>query len=311
MGSLIAGRLAATNKYNVWMVSSWKEHIQKINTTGLHMRTLDRRSHVIPIRATSDVNEILNKHGPVDLAIVLVKSPKTEGAAAKAKLLIHPRNGIVLTLQNGVGNREKIIEQVGDEWRVIQGVTSQGSFIPESGVIWHTGHGSTILAYDSANRDQVKQIADMLTEANLPCDTINNLDSILWGKLIINSGINPLTALLRIKNGELTKNDLLKEIVRRTVHEGTNVAKAKGVELPFSDPYESALAVASATAENLSSMLQDVIRGEKTEIDSINGAIVREGEKLGIDVPTNKTLIQLLSLPYISNSKNVIQSLTK
>lgn len=308
MGSLVAGRLAATGQNNVWMVSSWKEHIQKIKTTGLRLRTLDRRSAVIPVQATHDVSEILEKNGPVDLAIVLVKSPKTSPAAEKAKQLLHPRKGMVLTLQNGVGNREKIIDVIGDEHRVVQGVTSQGSFIPESGIIWHTGHGNTVLAYTSQNRHEVREIASTLTDANIPCDMINDLDSVLWGKLIINSGINPLTALLRIRNGELTKSDLLKEIMRRTVHEGSNVAKAKGVKLPFEDPLESALAVATATAENVSSMLQDVIRGETTEIDYINGAIVREGEKLGVEVLTNKTLVELLALPYIADAQKVIQT---
>lgn len=311
MGFLVAGRLAASGQNNVWMISSWKEHVQKINKSGLKFRTLDRRSELIPVQATHDITEVLNKNGPVDLAIVLVKSPKTSSAAEKAMQLIHPKQGMILTLQNGVGNREKIINVIGDENRVIQGVTSQGSFIPESGHIWHTGQGNTVLAYSAQNRHEVKAIATMMTEANLPCDMINDLDSVLWGKLIINSGINPLTALLRIRNGELTKSELLKEIVRRTVHEGTNVAKAKGVKLPFDDPLESALAVASATAENLSSMLQDVMRGETTEIDYINGAIVREGDKLGVDVPTNRTLVELISLPHVSpDTKKILQTLS-
>src|SRR5690606_20358110 len=120
------------------------------------------------IIATTDLNEILNKNGPVDVAMVLVKSPHTKEAAEKAAKLVS-RNGLVVTLQNGLGNKEVIASALGDENRVVQGVTSHGSMILESGRVRHTGLGTTTLAFNPNNYHDVKAIAEMLTQAGITC----------------------------------------------------------------------------------------------------------------------------------------------
>jgi 2-dehydropantoate 2-reductase len=128
-----------------------------------------------------------------DLAVVLVKSSCTRAAAENAFKLIHPTKGFVLTLQNGLGNKEIIAEVVGDDTRVLQGVTSNASYIVESGHVWQTGLGNTALAFNPKTSSQIKEIAEMLMAAGFPCELTDNLESMLWGKLIVNAGINPLT----------------------------------------------------------------------------------------------------------------------
>jgi 2-dehydropantoate 2-reductase len=306
MGSLVGGKLAASGNYNVSFLSGWKEHVEKINRQGLSLTNMDHTvQQVQGIYAASSVEEILERYnGKVDVAMVLVKSPNTKKAADQAARLLHyNKNGLVLTLQNGLGNKEIIAEALGDSLRVVQGVTSMGSMLPESGKVLHTGNGPTSISFDPNNYREVKDIAEMLIYSGIPCNLIQDVEGMLWGKLLVNAGINPVTALLRVKNGAIVDNETCKELMLKTVHEGANVAKARGVMLPYDDPFQRVLEVANATKENVSSMLSDVLRGAKTEIDSINGAIVKEGEKLGIPVLTNKTLVNLVSsLSIVGNA---------
>ena len=108
----------------------------------------------------------------------------------------------------------------------------------------------------------------------------DNMDGMVWGKLIINAGINPLSALFRVKNGVLAENAVCRDLLQRTVKEAAEVAESKGIKLPFQNPVEMCLDVARSTGGNRSSMLCDVMRGVKTEIDAINGTVVREGMQL-------------------------------
>lgn len=297
MGSLVGGSLASMDDNDVWIVSSWKEHVDKINSSGLTFQRRDSSTHqVTSLKATTNVNEILDQVGNVDLAVVMVKSPFTKEAAAKASQLIHPTKGLVLTLQNGLGNREILGDAIGDPSRVIQGVTSHGGNILGSGFVSHTGDGYTTLAFDPSNRKLVEELAQLLSRAGFECNMTDALEGMQWGKLIVNSAINPLSAILRVKNGVLIENETCRNLLGRTAKEGEAVAHARGVKLPF-DVSQQVLEVASATRENQSSMLKDVMRGIPTEVDSINGAIVREGERLGVEVFYNRTLCGLVGLP--------------
>jgi 2-dehydropantoate 2-reductase len=131
----------------------------------------------------------------------------------------------------------------------------------------------------------------------------------LWGKLIVNAGINPITAILRLKNGELLDNAIGKDLLVKTVNEAVAVATQRGncifryreliwllgIKLPYDNALESVLAVAKATSGNISSMLADVMRGVTTEINAINGVIVNEGERMGLSVQTNRKLVESIN----------------
>ena len=134
----------------------------------------------------------------------------------------------------------------------------------------------------------------MLSKAGLPTVVEPDVRSLVWGKLVINTGINALTALLRLRNGQLAEQAETRRLLALAVEEAVLVARAAGVQLPYEDPVEKVLAVAVATGQNQSSMLQDVLRGSPTEIAVINGAIVREGERLGVATPVNRTLTLLV-----------------
>ena len=121
------------------------------------------------------------------------------------------------------------------------------------------------------------------------------MDDLIWGKLIINVGINALAAITGLKNGRLPEYEGSLSIMKNAVEEAVSVSKAKNIKLPYNDPFEKVLEVCRNTSGNIASMLQDVLNRKVTEIDFINGAICREGENLGISTPVNQTLTSLIS----------------
>jgi 2-dehydropantoate 2-reductase len=131
-------------------------------------------------------------------------------------------------------------------------------------------------------------------KAGFQTRVVERVDDLIWGKLIINVGINALTAILRVKNGRLPDLPGVPRIMEEAVNEAVAVSRAKEIQLPYPDPIGRVMEVCRATAGNVASMLQDVLKNKMTEIDAINGAIVREGQKLGIPTPVNRTLTSLV-----------------
>ncbi len=287
MGSLFGGRLALAGE-EVWLLDVWEEHVRTIREQGL---TIVTAAKDIPTRpnATTKLEEI----GQADLVVIFVKSTATKAAAQTAKRLLGPATA-VMTLQNGYGNAETIAAVVGAE-RVIAGTTSQGATLLGPGRIMHGGSGETHIGELAGGRsERLEKIASALTRAGIPTVGDDNVTALIWGKLVINVGINALTGITGLKNGQLADYDETKEVLAMAVEEAVAVADAAGVTLPYTDPVDKVLVIAVATAENRSSMLQDLAGGRMTEIDAINGAIVREGFRRGVPTPVNKTLTMLI-----------------
>lgn len=287
MGSLFGGRLALAGE-EVWLLDVWEEHVRTIREQGL---TIVTAAKDIPTRpnATTKLEEI----GQADLVVIFVKSTATKAAAQTAKRLLGPATA-VMTLQNGYGNAETIAAVVGAE-RVIAGTTSQGATLLGPGRIMHGGSGETHIGELAGGRsERLEKIASALTRAGVPTVGDDNVTALIWGKLVINVGINALTGITGLKNGQLADYDETKEVLAMAVEEAVAVADAASVTLPYADPVDKVLAIAVATAENRSSMLQDLAGGRMTEIDAINGAIVREGFRRGVPTPVNKTLTMLI-----------------
>ena len=293
MGSLFGGLLATHPDNDVWLIDPWIDHITTIKEEGLTLITPDGETLVLRVNATTDPEEVRGQAGLADMALICVKSYATTRAARQAARILAP-DGLVLTLQNGLGNREAIAEVVG-ETRVVQGVTSHGASVLGPGRIRHAGTGETYLTPPTPNmRPRVEAIADVFAHVGIETRVIDDLQTLLWSKLIVNVGINALTAILRVHNGVLTRYDICRDMVARAVNEAVAVAHALGIELPYDEPVRHVLDVAWRTGANRSSMLTDILRGTPTEIDAINGVVVREGERLGIPTPFNEALVLLV-----------------
>ena len=286
MGSLFGGLLAESGA-EVRLLDVWAEHIRAIREQGLR---IEKEGHTrsVHLQGTTDPEAI----GRAELVIVFVKSTHTELAAHTAKTLVSPE-GSILTLQNGMGNADTLASVV-DPAQVMAGTTSHGATMLGPGHIRHAGEGPTVIGMWSGGAlGRARQIADYFTGAGIETTAVEDVRSVVWGKLLVNVGINAVTALTGIKNGQILDLEATRNLSRAAVEEAVAVAKALGVGVR-DDAVEHVLAVAKATAANRSSMGQDVDHGRHTEIDAINGAVVREAAKVGVDTPVNRTLTALV-----------------
>lgn len=289
MGSIYGGFLAEAGN-EVYFIDVYKEHVDNINKHGLYIEDPNGSRYIKGIKATTNAEEV----GVVDLAIVFVKSTITDIAVQQNKSIIG-ENTTVLTLQNGLGNIEKISAVVPVE-QIIAGTTSHGSSMLGPGKVRHAGHGDTVIGeLDGSITDRINLIAKTFKEAKLdPVTVSDNVMGVIWDKLLVNLGINAVTALTGLKNGQILDYPETEWIAVEAVKEGAKIAEAKGIKLGYPNAVEHFKEVAKNTGENISSMLADILNGRKTEIMNISGAIVREGEKYNIDTPVNKVLTNLV-----------------
>ncbi len=282
MGSLFGSRLAPFA--NVTLLGNWQEQLQAVQQNGLTLIEPNGRSRQQAIHITNQPEKI----PPSDVVLIAVKSHQTERAAQQAKQILAP-TGLVLTLQNGIGNLETITAVITQN-SVTLGTTSEGATMVEPGVVRHAGWGQTYLTQTEETAVTIQQITTLFEQAGFHSEISDNVDGLIWGKLAINAGINPLTALLRVPNGFLAENETVRAIMQTAADEVAQVATAQNIHLPFADAGQRALEVAQATAANHSSMLQDVLRGAPTEIDVICGAVVKHGRLHNIPTPINEQL---------------------
>jgi 2-dehydropantoate 2-reductase len=283
LACLFASRLAAAG-LPVTMLGSWPDGLAALRHHGVRLLDLNGSTHAYDV----EVMDAGSCHGSYSKALVLVKSWQTERVARQLERCLDD-SGIALTLQNGFGNVETLQAVLGFT-RVALGVTTTGARVLEPGYVQHTGEGKVSLG----SHKNLAGFGELLQNAGFQVEMIADPQSLLWGKLVINAAINPLTALLRVPNGELLARPSARELMQEAASEAALVAAAKEIRLPYDDPEDAVEAVAKNTASNISSMLQDVLRGTPTEIDAINGAVIREGEKVGLLAPVNRILWRLV-----------------
>jgi 2-dehydropantoate 2-reductase len=282
LACLFAARLAANN-VQVTLMGSWREGISALNQQGVRLESREG-TQLFPVRAVSSPEDIQN----YKYAFVLVKSWQTERAAAQIAEFLSP-DGLAVTLQNGLGNLD-ILERELDQKRVTQGVTTAGATLLGPAHVRQVGP----LQVSLGKHPRIQDLDRMLQAAGFLVQVEEQLESLVWKKLMINSAINPLTAVLQVPNGRLLELPGAQKIMTAAAQEVADLAKMKGLQIPDEDPWVRVESVARSTAQNLSSMLQDIRRGAPTEIEAISGAVVKEAARFGMDVPINFTMLQLV-----------------
>lgn len=293
MACLFAARLAAGGN-RITLLGSWQEALEALGRDGVRLLDLDGCERVYPVRAVSSPEECEG----AGLALVLVKSWQTERAAKQLEQCLSS-DGLALSLQNGLGNHEILAGVLGEE-RVVLGTTTAGATLLGPGRVRAGGNGKLTLG----SQPRLGPLVSVMQAAGFEVQVVPDVESVLWGKLVINAAINPLSALLRISNGGLLLPPPVKDLMAEAAQEAAAVASAYGIHLPYPDPVAAVEEVALRTAQNFSSMLQDVLRGAPTEIDAISGVIVRLGEQAGLAVPVNRTLWRLVKGLY-ENSADI------
>jgi 2-dehydropantoate 2-reductase len=317
LGSLLAGLLRLSRPGGeIWLVGGEHStaHLAIIEKEGLSIefspelaekwpnaaRFKSAAEGYIRVKGLRTATGPAQVKGKINLAIVAVKSYQTEKIAAQIAACLDP-DGLAVTVQNGLGNLELLQAALGPG-RVTQAVTSLGASLLGPGRIRFAGLGLTVFprveiyGLDAPIGYRQSELFAQLENIGLPLDKNDDLQSVIWGKLVVNTAINPLTALLNCTNGALLENPASLELLEKVAAETAGIARRAGIKLPY--PYQDAPTqarhVARTTAANTSSMLADVRRGSPAEIEAINGAVVRVAENMGKKAPLNRTLYLLV-----------------
>ena len=271
----------------VTLVDSWQEHVETINREGLHADGA-LGDHRFRLDAYTTPPTGLN----ADLAIIFVDTNNTQAGALAAKQVLAP-NGYVITFQNGIGNVEALQDVLGEN-RVLGGssMCSAASQGPGHVTLTHLDKTS-IGEIDGVERDRTLALAAMLDEAGLPTSIVPDIMATIWQKFIVNCAFNALCATTGLRTGEMMHVAEMDALQDRILEEVAAVTEAKKIMLP--DPETIAkIKVDGPKRMNKPSMLQHITVGRKTEIDAINGALIREARSLGIPTPYNEALVALL-----------------
>ncbi|MDD3493308.1 MAG: 2-dehydropantoate 2-reductase [Candidatus Thermoplasmatota archaeon] len=284
LGSFFGGLLST--QHQVTLVGR-PAHVQAVKREGLRISgETSLVAHPAAVTSLSEAPDAVHS----DLVLLTVKAFHTRQAVED--VAAHT-SAPLLSLQNGLGNEEAIAEGAG-EGRALGGVTTHGVLFVEPGHVRHTGSGDTIVGeLDGSLSPRVRRIADGFSAAGIPTLVSSDIRRDLWRKALVNAAINPLSAVLRCKNGYLLENPHARRVMEDVCEEGSAVARAAGIDVG-QDVMDRVTEVATHTRENLSSMLQSLLAGKRTEIDHINGVIVSRGQEEGISTPVNATLISIV-----------------
>lgn len=292
LATLFASRLTQAG-HRLTLLGSWREALEALRENGARLVDAHGNEQRFPVRVTDDPRECRG----AKYVLVLVKSWQTERAALQLKECL-AEDGLAVTLQNGLGNREILAGKLGAA-RVALGTTTTGATLLGPGLVKAGGEGIISIEAHPA----LGPIEEALKSAKFKVEIVEDARSLIWSKLVINAAINPLTALLRVTNGGLLERPAARALMHALAEETAAVASAEKARLAFNDPASAAEDVARKTAANHSSMLQDIQRGAPTEIDAICGAITRRGARHKIPTPINQACWQLVQALVQAPSK--------
>ncbi|MFX0042329.1 MAG: ketopantoate reductase family protein [Candidatus Hodarchaeota archaeon] len=286
-----------------------KAHAEVINKKGLKIIKDQSIFDIKGIKAyvyEKDFEDNVNKDLSFcfDFLFLTTKAYDIETAMLQYKNIIDAANYLII-LQNGIGN-EEIVNKFCPKNKIIRIVTTNGALLAKPGKVIHTGSGITKIGFPFLNRLDLKPkdleqhqsdmvlLKNILNFAGLKTMIVEDIISESWEKAFINVGINPFGALTQLRNGELLEIRGLKYYMGEAVKEAIKVARMKKIKLSKKDYISLTYEVAKKTAKNKNSMLQDVLNGKTTEIDFLNGRVVKYANELGIEVPINKVLTSLI-----------------
>jgi 2-dehydropantoate 2-reductase len=287
IGCLFGGRLHRSGQ-TVLLIHHRRSVATAIERNGISIRELSGKV----IQSHVQTKTRLSRRDKPDLILVTVKAYDSKAVASLLKKS-GIRNMPVLSLQNGLGNVEELAPQLGSD-SIIAGTTTEGAMTTGPGEVIHTGRGMTRVGEMNGRvSDRCLAIQKAFRKAGFSTVVSNNIKGVLWAKAIVNSAINPTSAITRVKNGDVSRIHELREITSKVIDEGNAVARAYEILLK-PDPKLLLANVLSQTSRNKSSMLQDIEAGRKTEIRQLNGSISRQGRRLGVSTPFNDLLTKLV-----------------
>lgn len=293
MGGTVGGRLTASGN-DVWLVDVWQEHVEKMQNEGLTLETSEG-TQILKVNATTRAADVYEESGFADLVIIFVNTNFTDQITKDALPVIGP-DTYVLTVQNGVGNAEIIAKYV-PENRVILGTTLAAGVLLGPGHVRDSGTNNftQIMPMAGPVTPVIKKIASTLTEAGLETEATPEAEVAIWKKLCVNCCTCGIGTVTRLSCGQVCEKPDGAALVTEIIREVCAVANAKGLKLDYDKELAHFFEVYT-TSTHYASMVQNAKKKMKTEVETITGAVVREGKKLGIPTPYNTTIYHLIRM---------------
>ena len=288
MGS-VYGALLADAGNELWMFDQWQEHVTAMRTAGLHC-TGASGDRTVAVNATTEPAEA----GPCELVVVATKGMHIEPATRAAAPMIGPET-LVLTIQNGLGNVEKLQAVLGPENLLFGIAGGFGAEMRGPGHVHHNGMEAINLAELNGGKSaRLEQVAEIWRGAGFKVATFDDLWPVLWSKLVANIAFSAICAVTGMRVGQVRANEAAWGVAQACVNEAVAVAAAKGIGLAYDDPVRWVSDFAGKIPNARPSMYQDVLAGRRSEIDTIHGGVVAEGVRLGVPTPTCALMVQLV-----------------
>ena len=292
MGSLFGGRLKAQHD-EVLLYNRNNPHVEKINHSGLTIVERDNKETKVPLTV---VQEILKTDG-YDVVLVLVKAHATRVVLEPMKDSFAPQT-LIITMQNGLGNLEVMKELFPDN-PAVAGTMGCGASVESDGRILHRGWGKNYIgqAADANAQEKLLEFTELLNRSGLETEVAADVQTVIWNKLFVNVAYNSLTALSRLKNGDILNTGEGLALLRNVVSEAVQIAKAEGITVDEEEVIAKCIRMGQEDiGANKSSMLMDVLHKRKTEIDAINGAVAKLGRNHGLSTPYNEMITGLIKV---------------
>jgi len=290
LGGLVGAQLTAGGE-DVTLIEINEARTRMLNETGLYVAEGNKGEMCVPVKVATNVANL-----PVaDLVFISVKSYQTEAALRSSLPIIGP-DTFILSMQNGIGNTETMAKIV-DPRQILSGITYHSiQHVGPNRIRYRPGIKPIQIApYEGETTDKIRAVGDMFRNSGLDTEVADQIDDVIWQKLLHNAVVNPVSALTGLTCRELLDDPHLQSFMRDLCLEIIAVMKAHGVPIVNEeDPYAPVIASQKALGKNRPSMWQDLARSYRTEVDAINGAVVREAEKLGLDAPHNRGLVNFI-----------------
>jgi len=288
------GSCLSESGHEVWLINRREDHVETMNTLGLCVQ-VNGADRYTPVKAALHASHVAAQIGTVDLLLVLVKSFHTREAITSATSIVGP-DTVVLSLQNGLGHEDVLAEVVGRD-KVMAGKTYAGGVMLGPGriILGTEGKETYIGELEGRMTDRVQRVAAAFNAAGLITYISDNIIGTIWEKLLVNVATGALSGITRLAYGDLYQVPEVKACALAAVQEAMDVARACGIGLSVNDPEQPWIkAAAGLPPEFKASMLQSLERGSVTEVDYVNGSVVRWGQKCGVPTPVNSTLVACL-----------------
>jgi len=287
MGSVYGGLLGAAGN-EVWLLDIWREHIEAIREQGVKVKGASGNRRV-RVHATTRPEDM----GLCDLVIIATKAHDTEAALANA-VAVGPET-LVLTIQNGIGNAERIAKIIGQQNLLVGIAEGFGAYVVKPGEVYH--HGWTMIhlgEYRAGLSRRISQVAALWKSAGFNVSVSKDIHAVIWGKLTRNVAFSAICTVAGLRIGQVIQNADAWQIALACAREAKDTALAKGIALPYKDPARWLKVFAAKIPGAKPSMLLDLEASRRSEIDALNGAVAREAEAHGSHAPVNAVMTTLV-----------------